>query len=108
MSTHKGATPGPWKQFGQHVRGPRSVAVAFCGCNTTVDSGGSYAIRAEEAEANARLIAAAPLLLEALIVLHAVVVGECPSLLDEDSGGDLRLAIAVEDAIHLATTEGLA
>lgn len=37
-------------------------------------------------------------LAEALAELHAQVKGECPSLLDEDSGGDARLALAIEDA----------
>lgn len=36
---------------------------------------------------------------EALRELHAVVCGECPSLLDEDSGGDARLALQIEEAL---------
>jgi hypothetical protein len=31
--------------------------------------------------------------------LHALVCGECPSLLNEDSGGDSRLALAIEEAL---------
>lgn len=55
-------------------------------------------------EAHARLIAAAPQLLSALKELVAVVRGECPSLLNEDSGGDARLSMAVDAAI--STAEG--
>ena len=58
-----------------------------------------------EAKANARLSAAAPELLEALEMLYAVVQGECPSLLDEDSGGDSRLDIAIAAAIAKAKGE---
>ncbi len=35
----------------------------------------------------------------ALIDLRALVQGECPSLLDEDSGGDARLALAIDAAL---------
>lgn len=31
--------------------------------------------------------------------LHALVKGECPSLLNEDSGGDARLALQIEEAL---------
>lgn len=98
-------TPGPWEQHGQHVWGPHSVTVAYCGCNMSSEASGSYSIGADEAVANARLITAAPLLLTALTELHALVKGECPSLLDEDSGGNWSLAIAIEEAIAHATEE---
>ena len=52
--------------------------------------------------ANARLVAAAPDLLAALEELYAMVKGECPSLLNEDSGGCARLDMAIEDAINKA------
>ena len=32
--------------------------------------------------------------------LHAMVVGECNALLDEDRGGNSRLALAIEDALE--------
>jgi hypothetical protein len=35
----------------------------------------------------------------ALRELHATVRGECPSLLDEDSGGTARLALEIEDVL---------
>ena len=37
-----------------------------------------------------------------LIELVAQVRGECPSLLNEDSGGDARLSMAIDDAIDAA------
>ena len=52
--------------------------------------------------ANALLMAAAPELLTALEELYAMVKGECPSLLNEDSGGCARLDMAIEDAINKA------
>jgi hypothetical protein len=35
----------------------------------------------------------------ALAELYATVVGECPSLLNEDSGGNSRLALEIEDLL---------
>ena len=37
----------------------------------------------------------------ALRELHATVIGECPSLLDEDSGGSARLALEIEDLLGI-------
>ena len=36
----------------------------------------------------------------ALENLHAMVLGECPSLLNEDSGGNGLLAIEIEDLLR--------
>lgn len=36
---------------------------------------------------------------KALRELRALVKGECPSLLDEDSGGDSRLDMEIEDSL---------
>lgn len=59
-------TPGPWKANGQRVQGPVGVSVAHCSDGFVMSvKGGGYAIAADEAVANARLIAAAPTLLEA-------------------------------------------
>jgi hypothetical protein len=44
-------------------------------------------------------------LYNALFELHAVVQGECPSLLNEDSGGDAILSIEIEDLITQLTDE---
>jgi hypothetical protein len=41
-------------------------------------------------------------LLSELSELYSLVNGECPSLLDEDSGGDARLDLAIEDLIPRA------
>ena len=37
--------------------------------------------------------------LELLAELHAMVKGECPSLLNEDIGGDARTALAIEEML---------
>lgn len=57
----------------------------------------------DETNANAVLMHAAPRLLyelramrELLVELTAIVRGECPSLLDEDSGGCGRLSFAID------------
>ena len=36
---------------------------------------------------------------EALTSLYALVKGECPSVLNEDSGGDAQLAMEIEQAL---------
>ena len=70
MSKH---TPGPWIQVrdGRSVCAPSflGVSVAFCGDCTVVSKEGKYSISKDEAQANARLVAAAPDLLEALLWL---------------------------------------
>jgi hypothetical protein len=53
----------------------------------------------ENKETDARLMASAPDLLAALKELHALVWGECPSLLNEDSGGSARLDMEIRNAI---------
>lgn len=40
-------------------------------------------------------------LVDALTELHAQVRGECPSLLNEDSGGDARLSMEIERLLGL-------
>lgn len=50
------------------------------------------------------LASAAPELLSSLRELYATVRGECPQLLNEDSGGNGELEIAIVDA--LAKAEG--
>ena len=46
-----------------------------------------------------KLNALAPEMASCLRELYAMVMGECPSLLDEDSGGNARLEIAIRDII---------
>jgi hypothetical protein len=41
-------------------------------------------------------------LVKALSDLYAVVKGECPSLLNEDSGGDARLDLEIQGVLALA------
>lgn len=59
----------------------------------------------EEARANTRLCAAAPELLAELKELYAVVRGECPSLLNEDSGGNAEQDARILAAIAKAEVE---
>ena len=48
---------------------------------------------------NADLMQQITRLREALTGLYALVKGECPSLLNEDSGGDARLDMEIEQAL---------
>jgi len=65
-----GWTPGPWKvgASGHWISAPEcgGIGVASAGRAVTIGGGSSYVISNTEAEANARLIAAAPDLLAAL------------------------------------------
>lgn len=89
-------TPGPWS-----VGGPNK----FLNQLTIEPSIGVAYGAGAELVANANVMAAGPELYEALKELHALVLGECPSLLDEDSGGDARLCMEIEDALKKARGE---
>jgi len=112
-----GPTPGPW-----YLRTNRHTTTdgrAWGWLDTKPPGGSQYAPpglqitweRGSKSEANAAYIAAcnpvnvAALLAErdalriALDELAAVVRGECPSLLDEDSGGSARLSMAIDAAL---------
>ena len=89
-------TPGPWVAGSKEVRGPLDVKIAWCGDNGIYGRDGSYVISVEEAEANARLCAAAPDLLDAL---RAMITPTDPRTEDEI----LSQAFA---AIAKATGEG--
>lgn len=106
MSKH---TPGPWKVSEKKANGTKAyvegaagyvVAQSYCLPSTNIKYNDLWA----EAEANARLIAAAPELLECLRELYAIVRGECPRLLDEDIGGNGELELAIVDAIAKASS----
>jgi len=60
-------TPGPWFANGQRVGTTIGACVAFCGESSSHGVDGNQSITKEECKTNARLIAAAPELLEALI-----------------------------------------
>lgn len=66
-------TKGPWSLFpaprGVAIDGPCGVTIAWCGANASFGEN-SYKISVDEALANARLIAAAPDLLEALTIIR--------------------------------------
>lgn len=67
MSAHK-HTPGPWHSTGRYV-GSGHAKMNICECS---DNSGCWS-NAPEAVANARLIAAAPELLEALLAMTELV-----------------------------------
>lgn len=98
-------TQGPWtcdKYRYVYVEGGRIIATAN---QITAKNLQAQEIENAIAAANARLIAAAPELLDALENLFALVKGECPSLLNEDSGGDAELCLKIEKAISKAKGE---
>ena len=85
-------SPGPWAQAGQRVNGPHGVLVAWCGEASSIDVAvGFYAVSKTEAEANARLIAAAPDLLAAVRAAHDYL--SC--IPESAAGGD-------DDAVRIA------
>ena len=53
-----------------------------------------------------RLTAEVLRLQAALRELHAMVSGECPSLLNEDSGGNAMLDLEIEELLSPATSTG--
>lgn len=98
-------TPGPWivRTFRDDcfVQGDNVIGHTIAGAyKREILSDEEY----PEKLADARLIAAAPELLQCLSELYAMVKGECPSLLNEDSGGCARLDMAILKAF--AKTEG--
>ena len=62
-------TPGPWIAVGSWVEHPDDTVADICVCDTMLFSQGHLNRSEEEESANARLIAAAPELLEALQTL---------------------------------------
>lgn len=87
-------TPGPWTMHprgedGAEVRAITSVA--WCGIASTHGASGSQVIRADEAQANARLIAAAPDLLAAC---EAIIDAATPWAPDTPALMMVRAAIA--------------
>jgi hypothetical protein len=74
-------TPGPWSL--DELDSAGSIAIYQLNAPTR-SALAELEIPDVESEANARLIAAAPELLDALENLLALVEGECPSLLEDD------------------------
>ena len=108
-------TPTPWDIT--RSRGPVDGEYDF---GITAEIGGRTEVIAEAfgwvseihkspAEANAafivRAVNAHEAVVEVLEELHAMVWGECPSLLNEDSGGNARLDGAIRAALALAKGE---
>jgi hypothetical protein len=101
-------TPGPWRFVESPAWGYSALfnpetreEVLVTGGQNDGDSPETW-MGEELTDANRALIEAAPDLLAALEELHALVVGECPSLLNEESGGCARLDMAVCAAIAKA------
>ena len=92
-------TLGPWtvsNSSRQAVQNATGVTIAWCGANASYGDP-SYSISVDEARANARLIAAAPDLLDALIILRDLddewAKTEVP-LLGVDTRAKIEAAIA--------------
>lgn len=96
-------TPGLWNLDGTTVRGPFKTVVAACGPNRSDLAGGGYTITTEEAEANARLVASAPLMARALRETY-MALDACREAL-QHSGCDNEdecLACQCDEALRLA------
>ena len=104
-------TPGPWTMHPRFDDGAEVCAiapVAWCSVATTVGSSGDQSIDAAEARANARLIAAAPCLLEALdgCVAEMEALDRCyATRLDEEGSARLVAAKAAIAKAKGATKE---
>ena len=87
-------TPSPWVAFKKHKYNEWHVSVPIAGISTRLalfDEG----IRSDNQEADARLIAAAPELLEALEgLLHSICNSECGEMDRKLAVVDARTAIA--------------
>lgn len=71
-------TPGPWQSRKASVESSKPrVQIAHCGANFTAGIDGTRSISGEGAEANARLIAAAPEMLEVLAEYLVLGAGKC-------------------------------
>lgn len=92
-------TPGPWR------RDPFGGIVDATNRRVWIQGASLPMRRDDEAEANADLVAAAPELLGALEELYAMVKGECPSILAEDSGGSAHTDLRIQEAIKKARGE---
>ena len=103
-------TPGPWTMDGLAIDGADGYQVAEASAwDTPYDSLDGFARSHEEAEANARLIAAAPAMLEALTEARAMLV----TLLDEHDpqwatqmDGGMEQVEVIDAAIAAAKGEG--
>jgi cytochrome c peroxidase len=96
-------TPGPWTAVDQKVLGPHTVSVAWCHESAVYGCDGSYVIGVSEAKDNARLIAAAPDLLDALRGIVALWDHHASA---HGDGVIYPLHKAAKSAIAKATGEG--
>ena len=85
MSSH---TPGPWVAAGPAVKAPKAMGlpVAQCLKAATASASGRAVISEEEAAANARLIAAAPDMLVALVDAEEALAAEADIRGGHDEG----------------------
>jgi hypothetical protein len=98
-------TPGPWSFYLNESRtayyihnkhGRLLLKTSWHPCSDAFPT-------QEQSLRNVQIACAAPELLAALKELRAIVKGECPSLLNEDSGGSARLDMQIDEAIAKAT-----
>jgi len=91
----------------KHTATPWRLEPAECGYIWSVCNNENQYIRVEaknpaDPEFIVRACNSHEALVKALSELHALVLGECPSLLDEDSGGTARLDIEIRAALEKA------
>lgn len=92
----------PHNDFDKHDRAPSNVERIRHRCQRACFTVESCLPGASDACPMCRVADSYSELLAVLKELRALVRGECPSLLNEDSGGDARLDLAIDAAITRA------
>jgi hypothetical protein len=105
-------TPTPWRYRTDHyddwgwIKGPDGAIVACARAGRSYDGDEHRAAGIDPYGPNAAFIVKAcnshEALVKALTELYAMVKGECPSLLNEDSGGNPRLDLEIQGALAAA------
>ena len=83
-------TPGPWRKTAGYIASNKGVVAVYVPSRGSIMHWADDNAASSELEANARLIAAAPELLEALENLHATA--RTVQAMHEQGAGDARIA----------------